>query len=44
MSQIDNRLDLDNALREFVQNTDEDDFVLYFRHNFKDGEGVHQRD
>ena len=40
MSQIDTRLDLDNALREFVQNTDEDDFVLYFRHNFKDGEGV----
>lgn len=40
MSQIDTRLDLDNALKEFVQNTDEDDFVLYFRHNFKDGEGV----
>lgn len=40
MSHIDNRLDVDSAVKHFLQNSDKDDFILYFRHNFKDGEGM----
>lgn len=41
MSHIDSRLDLDNAVRQFVdKEIDSNDYVLYFRHSFKDGEGV----
>lgn len=40
MSHIDARLDVDNAVREFVDcNADGEDFILYFRHSYKDGEG-----
>lgn len=40
MKNIDYRLDLDNAMREFALKSDKEDFVMFFRHNFKDNEGV----